>query len=294
VLKFRAAPFKSFKRRFPFPRAARISQGVAFIQSNLQNLRFNSLRQARRTIVRFIIAEFKSFKANEICFPRRPIDFQTRRYDRRVTHREEHLFQVALQVLPRRPVLRRPQRYIKVGQAVLKIGVRVKDKKKEEEEIGIKKKESDRTKLLKIIEMSRAHARLSLFPRLSLSSTVHVTAPDVERGRAPPFLAGGCPEVDCRIVSNRSPCLGSELGQKRGSVSLSLSLFLFLSSYFSFSRSLRDTGPYSMPLKAFFDQDRRRLIVKEGSFYYGFLLQLLKWIRHCKVLKTLSKILSNH
>jgi hypothetical protein len=90
---------------------------------------------------------------------------------------------------------------------------------------------------LKIIEMSRAHARLSLFPRLSLSSTVHVTAPDVERGRAPPFLAGGCPEVDCRIVSNRSPCLGSELGQKRGSVSLSLSLslslllFLFLSLF---------------------------------------------------------------
>jgi len=40
VFKFRAASFKRPERRFPLPRAAWISQGVTFIQSNLQNLRF--------------------------------------------------------------------------------------------------------------------------------------------------------------------------------------------------------------------------------------------------------------
>lgn len=75
------------------------------------------------------------------------------------------------------------------------------------------------------IEMFQ-HTRRSLFFCPFLSNTVHVTAPDVERGRAPPFLTGGCPEVDCRIVSNRSPCLGSERARAKEGISLSLSLFL--------------------------------------------------------------------
>jgi len=107
----------------------------------------SSLAQARRAIIKIHHREIQIVRNERNLLPDEDrfgqIQLQVRRYDRRVTHREEHLSQIALQILPRRPVLRRPQRYIKVGQAALEIGVRVKNKKKEkeEEEIGIKKRE---------------------------------------------------------------------------------------------------------------------------------------------------------
>lgn len=48
----------------------------------------------------------------------------------------------------------------------------------------------------------------------SFLNTVHVTAPDVV-GSNTSVLTGGCPEVDCRIVSNRSLCSG-RAGEKEG------------------------------------------------------------------------------
>lgn len=73
-------------------------------------------------------------------------------------------------------------------------------------------------------------------------------------GSSTSVLAGGCPEVDCRIVSNRSLCLGSESGRKRGSFFLSSSL-------------AGDTGPYSAfkPFSATGGERCEKFDVKEGS-----------------------------
>lgn len=60
------------------------------------------------------------------------------------------------------------------------------------------------------IELKRGHT--------SSLNTVHVTAPDVV-GSNTSVLTGGCPEVDCRIVSNHSLCSGrakEKEGMRRG------------------------------------------------------------------------------
>lgn len=69
----------------------------------------------------------------------------------------------------------------------------------------------------------RIRAHDSLF-RFLKHRSCHCTGCRV--GSSTSVLAGGCPEVDCRIVSNRSLCLGSELGRKRGSFFLFLPLWL--------------------------------------------------------------------
>lgn len=81
-----------------------------------------------------------------------------------LSYREEHLFQVVLQVLSR-PV-RRPPRYIKIDRNVL-----------ERYRVNVKKISKKRKYKNWSTRVSRS---------FSFSSTVHVTAPDVEWGRTPP------------------------------------------------------------------------------------------------------------
>lgn len=129
------------------------------------------------------------------------------------THREEHLFQVALQVLSR-PVL---------GD----LHVTLKSTGTSSWEILGKYKKNIEKRNMKI----EAHESRSFSLSLSLKHrSCHCTGCRVRSSTS--VLAGGCPEVDCRIVSNRSLCLCAWAASRgeRGDLSFSLT---------------GDTGPYS-------------------------------------------------
>lgn len=142
------------------------------------------------------------------------------------------------------------------------------------------------------IELKRGHT--------SSLNTVHVTAPDVV-GSNTSVLTGGCPEVDCRIVSNHSLCSGrakEKEGMRRGISAPILPRNLFFFYWRKSSKRKRVTKNAPLFLLYFIKKFLSNVCMFIGIIifytYFIFIKKIINnhlWIKNINIISTKIKII---